>query len=267
MPYGEALFEEHSNTRDMPYLFNSKERDEETGLYYYGARYLDPETAVWYGVDPLVMKYLDYSPYIYCFNNPIRYIDPNGMDAEDRVRYAKSMSGIAYPNPNEASKALRTENTAEALKYMDCSEFVCRVLAADQITDGVQYMRSGDLRTFLSDETTFLHSQNNPQTGDIAVWEGHVGIVTAVNDDGSKIKLTHARGVDKLSQENPHFATPSQYRNSTFYGYYRPVNETISATDDSATQETYFGGMLPEVIITAPAPPKIEIKTPLLKIE
>jgi RHS repeat-associated protein len=80
MPYGEALFEEHSNTRDMPYLFNSKERDEETGLYYYGARYLDPETAVWYGVDPLAMKYPDYSPYVYCFNNPIKYIDPDGMD-------------------------------------------------------------------------------------------------------------------------------------------------------------------------------------------
>jgi RHS repeat-associated protein len=79
MPYGEALFEEHSNTRDMPYLFNAKERDEETGLYYYGARYLDPETAVWYGVDPLVMKHPDYSPYAYCFNNPINFIDPNGM--------------------------------------------------------------------------------------------------------------------------------------------------------------------------------------------
>jgi RHS repeat-associated protein len=78
MPYGEALFEEHSNTRDMPYLFNAKERDEETGLYYYGARYLDPETAVWYGVDPLAMKYPDYSPYIYCANNPLKYIDPDG---------------------------------------------------------------------------------------------------------------------------------------------------------------------------------------------
>jgi RHS repeat-associated protein len=80
MPYGEALFEEHSNTRDMPYLFNSKERDEETGLYYYGARYLDPETAVWYGVDPLAMKYPDYSPYVYCANNPILFVDPDGKD-------------------------------------------------------------------------------------------------------------------------------------------------------------------------------------------
>jgi RHS repeat-associated protein len=78
MPYGEALFEEHSSTRDMPYLFNAKERDEETGLYYYGSRYLDPETAVWYGVDPLAMKYPDMSGYVYCMGNPIKYIDPDG---------------------------------------------------------------------------------------------------------------------------------------------------------------------------------------------
>jgi RHS repeat-associated protein len=83
MPYGEALFEEHSNTRDMPYLFNSKERDEETGLYYYGSRYLDPETALWYGVDPLAMKYPDYSPYVYATNNPIRFIDPDGGEPVD----------------------------------------------------------------------------------------------------------------------------------------------------------------------------------------
>jgi hypothetical protein len=114
---------------------------------------------------------------------------------------------------------------------MDCSEFVSRVLAADNITDGVKYMRSGDIKTFLSNEEKFLHSENNPQIGDIAVWEGQVGIVTAVNGDGSKIKLTHARGVGKLSQENPHFATPSQYRNSTFYGYYRPINDTPSTTN------------------------------------
>ena len=88
-----------------------------------------------------------------------------------------------------------------------------------------------------------MHSENNPQIGNVAVWEGHVGIVTAVNDDESK-KMTHTRGVDKLSQENPHFATPSQYHNSTFYGYYRPINETPSATNETI----YSGGTLPEVI-------------------
>jgi len=80
LPFGESLYEEHSNTRDMPYLFNGKERDEETGLYYYGARYYDPWSAVWSGVDPKWIKYLSLSPFVYCANNPVIYVDPNGKE-------------------------------------------------------------------------------------------------------------------------------------------------------------------------------------------
>ncbi|MCQ2211997.1 MAG: RHS repeat-associated core domain-containing protein, partial [Paludibacteraceae bacterium] len=61
-----------------PYLFNAKELDSETGLYYYGARYLDPTSAVWLSVDPLFEKYVGMSPYGYCAGNPVRLIDPNG---------------------------------------------------------------------------------------------------------------------------------------------------------------------------------------------
>jgi RHS repeat-associated protein len=45
--FGETFVEEHSNTWRTPYLFNGKELDDETGLYYYGARYYDPVTSVW----------------------------------------------------------------------------------------------------------------------------------------------------------------------------------------------------------------------------
>ena len=46
-PFGETWVQESSNTQRTPYLFTSKELDEETGLYYYGARYYDPRTSVW----------------------------------------------------------------------------------------------------------------------------------------------------------------------------------------------------------------------------
>ena len=61
-----------------PYKFNGKERDDETGYYYYGARYYDPTTTLWFGVDPLAHKYPMNSPYVYCNGNPIRYVDPDG---------------------------------------------------------------------------------------------------------------------------------------------------------------------------------------------
>lgn len=59
-----------------PYLFNGKELDSETGLYYYGARYYDPRVSLWLNVDPLAEKTM--TPYAYVNNNPINLIDPDG---------------------------------------------------------------------------------------------------------------------------------------------------------------------------------------------
>lgn len=83
-------------------MFNGKELDEETGLYYYGARYYSPREQVWSSVDPLALydpvkeveHYIDgehnggvyYSSnlnvYGYTYQNPIRYVDPNGKQTE-----------------------------------------------------------------------------------------------------------------------------------------------------------------------------------------
>ena len=78
LPYGELLVDEHSSSEDMPYKFNGKELDEETGLYYYGARYMDPKISMWLGVDPLMEKYTNVSGYVFCHSNPIVRIDRDG---------------------------------------------------------------------------------------------------------------------------------------------------------------------------------------------
>ena len=57
-PFGETWVEEHSNTQRTPYLFTAKELDEETGLYYFGARYYDPRTSVWQSPDPALGEYI-----------------------------------------------------------------------------------------------------------------------------------------------------------------------------------------------------------------
>jgi RHS repeat-associated protein len=78
--FGETFVEEHSNTWRTPYLFNGKELDDETGLYYYGARYYDAVTSVWQSSDPKGTKYPSQSSYNYCKNNPINAKDPEGND-------------------------------------------------------------------------------------------------------------------------------------------------------------------------------------------
>ena len=80
LPYGELLVDEHSSSEEMPYKFNGKQFDDETGLYYYGARYLNPVASVWYGVDPLAEKFPNIGAYVYCHGNPINMIDPDGKD-------------------------------------------------------------------------------------------------------------------------------------------------------------------------------------------
>ncbi len=78
IPYGEVFVEERNSQFSTNFLFNAKELDNETGLYYYGARYLDPTGAMWLSVDPLFEKYAGMTPYNYCMGNPVKMVDPDG---------------------------------------------------------------------------------------------------------------------------------------------------------------------------------------------
>ncbi|MEL6853179.1 MAG: RHS repeat-associated core domain-containing protein, partial [Bacteroidota bacterium] len=78
LPFGETFYEEHNARLAHSYLFNGKELDRETGLYYSGARYVDPESSLWLGVDPLADIMSNWSPYCYTFNNPVNFTDPTG---------------------------------------------------------------------------------------------------------------------------------------------------------------------------------------------
>ena len=61
--------------------FTGKERDEETGYGYFGARYMDYELmTMWLSVDPMADKYPSISPYAYCVWNPVKIVDPDGRE-------------------------------------------------------------------------------------------------------------------------------------------------------------------------------------------
>ena len=127
LPYGELLVDEHSSSEEMPYKFNGKEFDQETGLYYYGARYMDPMASIWYGVDKLTEKYVSVSSYTYCNGNPIANIDVMGMfpkgivvkHVETVVQYqavgsANTLMGI----PHEVTYYTFTESAAHLLSLV-----------------------------------------------------------------------------------------------------------------------------------------------------
>ena len=83
-PFGEITTEYNANFGSdiIPkYSFNAKELDEETGMYYYEARYYKPP--VFTSRDPMFEKYFWMTPYAYCANNPVKYVDPSGSEFGD----------------------------------------------------------------------------------------------------------------------------------------------------------------------------------------
>ena len=75
-------YQNHAISWSLSRLYcNGKEKDWESGFHYYGARYYWSEMLTgWLSVDPMVDKYPSISPYAYCAWNPVKLIDPNGMD-------------------------------------------------------------------------------------------------------------------------------------------------------------------------------------------
>ena len=98
LPYGELLVDEHSSSEDLPYKFNGKQFDEETGMNYYGARYYEPRLSLWMSVDRFAEKYPATSGYNYAINNPVQYIDINGdsirVSSENRELFNKTLKDV-----------------------------------------------------------------------------------------------------------------------------------------------------------------------------
>ena len=121
-PFG-GVFASTGNVQ--PYKYNGKELDTKKGLnwYDYGARHYDATLGRWHSVDPLAEKYYGLSPYIYCYNNPIRFIDPNGQDGKDVVvGYAIGFITNLLPNTGFLRDAYTPTDISDynnALRGMD----------------------------------------------------------------------------------------------------------------------------------------------------
>ena len=81
-PYGMPVIDSKWGKNPQAYRFGGKELERLMGLnlYDFQARWHDPALGRFMSVDPLCEKYYSISPYAYCMNNPIKYIDPNGKD-------------------------------------------------------------------------------------------------------------------------------------------------------------------------------------------
>ena len=140
VPYGEVFIEERNNVWNTPYLFNAKEFDEETGLYYYGARYYDARLSIFYTTDRYAEKYSWQSAYSYAGGNPINFIEVYG----DSIRFADNRAKDVF---NEYYGAASEKRKSEIDKVQNSSNIITVGGADDEgnkITGGHTY-RDGEL--------------------------------------------------------------------------------------------------------------------------
>ena len=134
------------------------ELDTETGLYYYGARYLDPRYSRWLSGDPAVGEYMagtsageggiyntvNLNVYHYGGNNPVKYVDPDGR--------ANTLS----ITPSDVELFL--EETKQALSNIPTPAIVCVGIAsgliiANELSDGAVFEGIADGINFIADKT------------------------------------------------------------------------------------------------------------------
>ncbi len=130
-PYGELFLERiKDGVEKLPFRFTGKELDPETGLYYYGARYLDPKYSRWISADPALLSYvsgstagggiynsINFNLYHYGGNNPVRYSDPTGLFDWDTntIQEGDTLSQIA----KDCNTRYGTNYTADDLQGLN----------------------------------------------------------------------------------------------------------------------------------------------------
>ncbi|MDZ4712109.1 MAG: RHS repeat-associated core domain-containing protein [bacterium] len=116
--WGYLLQGRQYDSDESVYKFTGKERDKESEYDYFGARYYDARVANWTSVDPLMEKHFDFSPYNYVLRNPMRLVDPDGMQVDFNTIIDITSSIIKGKVQNEILSNLSTDVKAE---YYDMS--------------------------------------------------------------------------------------------------------------------------------------------------
>ncbi len=231
--FGETFVQEHSNTDRIPYLFNGKELDQETGLYYFSARYYDPRTSMWQSVDPKP-NYSE-SPYAAMQNNPIIYTDPLGDTA--RIHFRTGFLGLGAKHQVDYNNGT-LKNTDGTAYTGEIKGFLKRAVA------GLDRLRAGG-------------QNGNKLVSDIQSSTQTVNIIRGSNSFNANDPSTKMTNVVRWSPGNSD-GGPDELLNTNRPAFIGLGHELAHANDQIADGQVDYGAWYTPTGSTLPVP-KAEI--------
>ncbi len=164
-------------TANSSYTFSAKEKDSETGLSYFGSRNYSSDLSVWLSVDPMSDKYPSLSPYVYCADNPVKLVDPNGeylevADNDDTHNDLLSIVGKTHRDRVIFNKDGSVSVNMEGLSQEAIDKDIGLSLINDMVNSDYKYY-------FETSDDAFLCNQSGKRTCERIATEKFRGVVNA----------------------------------------------------------------------------------------
>ena len=180
MPWGEDFVNQRTTDYAARFTFSAKEKDSETGFSYFGSRYYSSDLSIWLSVDPMSDKYPSLSPYVYCANNPVKLVDPNGeqWETDDDKNKAQSLILKAQNQVSTNYKSINRILNKETLSNRDKETLSELIHQNEYLSEGIANLTDMGNST----EETF-HFNNLTDIDKGCVHKRQDGVIDIIHSD------------------------------------------------------------------------------------